>query len=433
METQDTNSSERLAPTSLDSEMSGHEDIEVVARCALGQTNLESACFDWSLAPDGDDMTFRTHEEPVVHQEQTGTCWLQAGLTFLSALARKRGLKLRFSLVHMLHHDTLSKAELFLNSYKCESDERARWHLVHDGPVSDGGTWRMFVFLIETFGVVPHSVLPAMHQAQNTAAYKKYLNAYLAEAAPKVRDGTSSVETTMACVRASVRRVYPVGPAAVRLNSRVHGRDFEGTPQELLRLIRTSWPYDALCHAPDRPPGLYAGPRGNDPASSSLLPQDLFWCVQDADVLARAAARQLEAGVPVWFTCDVERDFCFKEGVAQHNLYKTHLVLGLPRSATKSARMAAHSTAPNHAMLLTAVKVVDGRPVQWRIQNSWGTKARDKGFVTAGHDWFLENVFHVAVDHCFLPPEIVASIQKNIAIRLQHWDIFCAVAGASRA
>jgi bleomycin hydrolase len=397
-------------------------DAGLIARCALSRSTIDHVCFDPRLCFDEDDMTYRTHEEDVVDQKHTGTCWLQAGLAFLSAIARKRGMRVRFSLVHMLFYDKLCKSETFLRSYAAEKNERIRWHLVHAGPVSDGGTWPMLMFLIRKFGVAPHGAHMPLQQASNTGRYNTLLNNYLKTAALRVRNGELSVEDALVPVTRSLQRVYGSPAANVQLNEHAHGCSFAGSPRELASRVRQAWPYEVLCHAPDRALGLYAGPCTNDP---NCPLQDLFSCVEMATI-EQAVVRQLQAGVPVWFTCDVEADFCSAEGVAQHNLFRTAAVLGLPRAAQKRDRMLARATAPVHAMLLTAVKVVDGRPLQWRIQNSWGTSNRGKGFVTAGHEWFVQNVFHVVVDRCFVGQD--DAVQTRAPTKLMPWDLFSTAA-----
>lgn len=45
----------------------------------------------------------------------------------------------------------------------------------------------------------------------------------------------------------------------------------------------------------------------------------------------------------------------------------------------KASRLRTGELAMTHAMVLTAVHVEDGKPVRWRVQNSLGEGAGDRG------------------------------------------------------
>ena len=394
--------------------------IDEIAMCALSNNSVNAASYNPRLQLDAKDMTFRTDEQKVVDQQSTGTCWLQAGVTFLSAIAARRGLKIQFSVPHLVFFDKLHKSEAFLHAYAKAENERVRWHIIKEG-VSDGGTWGMFMFLVRTYGLIPYDArLPTRH-AQSTRQYNDYLNNYLRDVAPLVADGTLDFDRAMHPVLVSLMRAFAPPVAAVQLSAHTHGRDFQGSPLAVASLVRQEWPYVVLCHSPDRSDGVYIGPFTNDALDPE---QDAFHVVQ-MDTLVQACLRQLECEIPIWFTCDVHYDFSSKMGVAEENLFNIEALLGLPKTHSKRDRMKNLSTAPVHAMLLTAVKVVDGVPQQWRIQNSWGSDTtHNDGFITASHAWFCSHVFQVAVDSCFvrLPPA------PDDKIYLPPWDIFATVA-----
>ena len=398
-------------------------EVDVVATCALSNNSVNGASYNPRLELDARDMTFTTVEERVVDQKSTGTCWLQAGLTFLSALAARRGMSVQFSVPHLVFFDKLHKAKAFLHAYVHAKDERWRWHVVHEG-VGDGGTWGMFMFLVQTYGLVPHDARLPTHHAQDTDQYNTCLNRYLRGVAPRVLQAEVSLDDALQPVLVSLMRAFAPPVETVRLYAHTHGRDFVGRPIALASLVRQTWPYVVLCHAPDRDLGVYIGPCSNDASDPD---QDVFHAV-GLPTLVEACLRQLECGVPIWFTCDVGYDFCSKMGVAELDLFDTAALLGLPRFVSKADRMTCRSTAPVHAMLLTAVKVTDGTPLLWRIQNSWGCRStHNEGYVTASHAWFCSNVFQVVVDRCFVSLD---ESTPGPPTRLPPWDIFATVASS---
>ena len=47
-----------------------------------------------------------------------------------------------------------------------------------------------------------------------------------------------------------------------------------------------------------------------------------------------------------------------------------------------------YCSSPNHNMVLTGVDIVDGKPVKWLVENSWGEKSGKKGYLSMTDAWF---------------------------------------------
>jgi hypothetical protein len=61
-----------------------------------------------------------------------------------------------------------------------------------------------------------------------------------------------------------------------------------------------------------------------------------------------------------------------------------------------------HDSAPNHAMVITAVHLdAAGKPVRYKVENSWGPDVGDKGYFVMSDKWFEEYVF-LYLEYCDL-------------------------------
>lgn len=400
-----------------------------MSSAALRESNLHTVSTDPALRFDANDMTVRTIEVDVVDQKETGTCWMQAGLVYLSSLLKRTedGKAPRFSFAHLSVLDKLGKTGTYLQMLRAPLDERARWHLRHDAIVHDGGTWPMFAHLVKTYGLVPHEAMPPTYQSEHTTGINRYLNMYLKSVADDVRSGRVTDEDVLAHVREALLRAYGPLPSDVQLREREHGVDYSGPTSKLGTSVLPPDAFDCvvLAHAPDRQNGTYAAPYSNDPSNM----QQAIFEVVDGDAFVEAAVAQLRVGVPVWFSAEVRYDFSDKRGIAHVGLYDVGRLLDLPIADLdeKAARMKNGNTAPVHAMVLTAVKLAadDATPLQWRIQNSWGRGQRDRGgFITASHDWFMQHAFQIVVQRRHAPklPD------PSKAELLPLWDIFATVA-----
>jgi bleomycin hydrolase len=57
----------------------------------------------------------------------------------------------------------------------------------------------------------------------------------------------------------------------------------------------------------------------------------------------------------------------------------------------KAQRLQTGDSLANHAMVITAVHLDDnGKPVRYKIENSWSVDAGNKGFFMCTADWFRE-------------------------------------------
>lgn len=65
---------------------------------------------------------------------------------------------------------------------------------------------------------------------------------------------------------------------------------------------------------------------------------------------------------------------------------------------SKAQRLMTAESAMTHAMVLTAVHLVDNKPVRWRVQNSWGEGVGTKGWFVMSDRWMDEFVYQAVVD-----------------------------------
>jgi bleomycin hydrolase len=90
---------------------------------------------------------------------------------------------------------------------------------------------------------------------------------------------------------------------------------------------------------------------------------------------------------------------------------------------SKADALAYDDDIPDHAMVITGVDAHDGVPVKWKVENSWGKKAGDDGWVIIDHKWFDRHVYQVIIDRRFVPSALLA-LTKQKTILLPPWDPF---------
>jgi bleomycin hydrolase len=144
-------------------------------------------------------------------------------------------------------------------------------------------------------------------------------------------------------------------------------------------------------------------------------------------LMKHIAQRTLEAGEPVWFGCDVGKQMRRDLGLMDADLYDLPSVYETTFEMNKAARLEFGETRMTHAMLFTGVDVLEGRPRRWRVENSWGADAGQKGFFTMNDSWFDEYMFEIAARREFLPADLQAAVDLE-PIVLPPWDPMGALA-----
>jgi bleomycin hydrolase len=384
----------------------------------------------------------------VTNQERSGRCWLFAGLNLLRVGAMKKlGLKdFEFSQNYMMFWDKIERANYFLEAVIETADrdigDRTVGFLL-DSVASDGGQWNMFVALVDKHGLVPKAFMPETQSSANTGRMNSVLRNLLRQGAKAVRGAYSRSPEEARAEKAEILRViYRVlcihlGTPPERFDwqwtdkDRSFHRDGLLTPQEFAsRYVETPLD-DYVC--------LVHDPRPSSPTGKTFTVEYLgnvvgappvVYLNVDMPVLKGLAARTLQDGEPVWFGCDVGKMMSNEYGVWDAHLYDLRSVYDTEFTLDKADRLVYHETEMTHAMLFTGVDIVEGKPVRWRVENSWGADKGKDGFYTMNDSWFDEYVFEIAVRRELLPPELRQALDAP-AIVLPAWDPMGALARSS--
>ena len=76
---------------------------------------------------------------------------------------------------------------------------------------------------------------------------------------------------------------------------------------------------------------------------------------------------------------------------------------------------------------MTGVNINKSKPEKWKIENSWGTKSGNNGYLLMTDKWFDEYTYEVVIDKKYLNKKIINILDSNI-IKLPPWDPMGALA-----
>ena len=415
-----------------------------LARVGIAEASLDSAVyrrhpFSFSL---------ETKHGEITNQKSTGRCWMFAALNTarVETMRRLDVETFEFSEAYAFFWDKLEKSNTFLEAILATLDEprdgRLIAHLLSN-PVQDGGQWDMFAGLLAKYGAVPKAVMPETFHSSNSGMLTSVLTTKLREYACRLRrehEAGSGIEDLRAAKDEMLYFVYQLlvktlGEPPKQFDFAYRDRDkqyhrIEGiTPQAFFRDY-VGWELDehiSLINAPtdDKPYGRCYTVRF---LASVHEGRPIRYINVPSEALKQAAIRALQDGKPVWFGCDVGKFLVRDAGIMDERAYLYEDTLGEGFSMTKAERLDYGESLLTHAMVFTGVDLDDGgRPVSWRVENSWGEKTGTKGFYSMSDAWFDEFNYQVMVERRYIDEEWLAALDEPV-IELEPWDPMGALA-----
>ena len=352
-------------------------------------------------------------ELPATNQMASGRCWGFAGLN-LMRLQVVDSLELNtfeFSQNYFMFWDKLEKANYFLENIIKSRDEsyesRLITHLLK-APVQDGGQWDMFVNLINKYGAVPKDVMPETNHSSKSGAMNYILTHKLREFASILRK--KPAKNSAALKKDMMETIYNLlamflGQPPDVINWSTRNKDnrhiviSDMTPIDFCKKYADINIKDKVC--------LIHAPMSNKKFNTMYTVEYLGNVVEgqiikylnvDIKELKKSAMDSIKNNEAVWFGCDVGKRFSRDMGVLDMGIYDYENVFQTSFKMNKQTRLEYGDSEMTHAMLLTGVDIKKRNSTKWKIENSWGTKSGNQGYMMMTDEWFDEYTYEVVID-----------------------------------
>lgn len=422
-----------------------------MARNAATRNEVTELAMDWEhfRRIDHAFSDVVTGEMPVTNQRSSGRCWGFAGLNlFRIYLGRKHNLKeFQFSQSYFMFWDKLEKANYFLESILKTADQewnsRLLMHLLAD-PIQDGGQWDMWVNLINKYGVVPQSEMPESFQSSKSGRMNRMITRKLRENAKKLRDfkqrgvGNDELQTMKIEMLEVIFRLLVIHLGTPPDSFDWQVRDKDNNFHRFENLTPTSFYRDHVeldlndyvclinCPMSDK---KYNKVYTIEFLGNVMEGLPIRYLNVESDVMKKSAIKAIKNDDPVWFGCDVGKHFHQDLGVMDIDLFDFDMFYGTEFGLNKASRLEYGDSRMTHAMLFTGVDLdLKGEPIKWRVENSWGDKAGNKGYHIMTDNWFDEYNYEIVAHKSFLPDDLIAVFETSDPISLQPWDPMGALA-----
>jgi bleomycin hydrolase len=110
-------------------------------------------------------------------------------------------------------------------------------------------------------------------------------------------------------------------------------------------------------------------------------------------------------------------------------LFDLEAAYGYTLGMDKAQRLIMGDSSMTHAMVITAVHLdKDGRPVRYKVENSWSNTAGQDGWFMCTAEWFREYVYQVVVPRSLVDKKWSDVLDGGNPVELEAWDPMGALA-----
>ena len=371
----------------------------------------------------------------ITDQKSSGRCWLFTGLNVLRAkMIDKYELPgMEFSQNYLFFYDQLEKANLFLQGVIDTKDlpfEDRKVDWLFSNPLSDGGQFTGVSNLITKYGLVPAEAMPETYQSDNTSQMANLLKLKLREYGLELREAPKSKVQDMKIRQLS--EIYRM--LALCLGEPV--QEFEWTRCDKNNNIVSRKKYT--------PKSFYDEFIGEDLENNYVMimndPCREYGKVYEIDYdrhvydghnwlyinlpierIKEMAIASIKDNTAMYFSCDVGKFANSKKGVLDINNFDYESLMGVTFGMDKKERVQTHASGSSHAMTLIAVDIVEGKPVKWMVENSWGPASGYQGNYIMTDEWFNEYMFRLVVEKKYVPADVLKMLDQK-PVQLPAWD-----------
>ena len=403
---------------------------------AMAQNSIDALAMNFqNQKPIDTYFSVETPKQSIHDQKSSGRCWMFTGFNVLRANFAKKHqdtLAVEFSHDYLFFYDQLEKANLMLqgvidHAAKPLDDQRVQFFFHH--PINDGGTFCGVSDLAYKYGLVPKGVQPETYSADNTSRMARIISSKLREYGLELRDMVNSKTTAKAVqnrkeeMLCDIYRMLsmtlgePVKEftyAHVNKNGKQVGEPKKYTPKQFYEETvggPLNGTFIMVMNDPRRP---YYETYEVEYDRHTYDGTNWKYLNLPMEDIANLAIASLKDGRKLYSSYDVGKQFDRKRGYMDTENYDYGSLFGTTFKMDKAQRIATFDSGSTHAMTLVAVDLdKDGKPLKWKVENSWGAGRGIGGCDIMTNRWFNEYMFRLVVDKQYVPAKTLEQFNKK--------------------
>ena len=384
-------------------------------------------------------FSIETPKQSIHNQRSSGRCWMYSSFNVMRAnFARRHNdtLRVEYSHDYLFFYDQLEKANLMLQGVidcadKPLDDQRVQFFFHH--PINDGGTFCGAADLAEKYGLVPVEAQPETYSAERTSRMSQLISSKLREQGLELRKMVADGKSKGALRQRKTEMLAEIySMLALTLGEPVKSFTyaFKNKDGKAVTPARTFTPLEFYRETQGGPINGTFIMAMNDPRREYYKTYEVEWDRHTYDGhnwryinlpmedIAQMAIASLKDSTKLYSSYDVGKQLNRTNGYLALDNFDYATLFGTTFGMNKAERIATFDSGSTHAMTLTAVDLdASGKPIKWKVENSWGGDSGHHGYIIMTNDWFNEYAFRLVVDKKYVPERILkASEQKPVMV-----------------
>ena len=383
-------------------------------------------------------FSIETKKQSIHDQKSSGRCWMFSGLNVLRANFAKRtdSLTVEYSQAYLFFYDQLEKSNLMLQGVidtakKPMDDQRVQFFF--HSPIGDGGTFCGVADLAPKYGLVPSEIMPESFTSENTSKARSLISSKLREFGLQLRDMVAKKKSAADIQKAKTEmlgQIYrmlkltlgvPVEKFTYAFhdkNGRQLGEAKEYTPLSFYQEVVGGDLNGTFIMVMNDPRREYYKTYEVEYDRHTYDGSNWRYLNLPMEEIEQLAIASLKDGRKLYSSYDVGKQLDRKRGYADTENYDYESLFGTTFGMNKAERISTFDSGSTHAMTLTAVDLdADGKPLKWKVENSWGSDSGHQGCIIMTARWFREYMFRLVVDKKYVSEKLLKDYdQKPIMV-----------------
>lgn len=432
----------------------------------------------WKMAVNPD--VFRKHNERFTHeietgnitnQKYTGSCWIFGALNSLRPFVVKKTDKkdFEFSQNYIYFYSKLEKANFFFEKVIDFIDYGVRSYQFQellDEPISDGGYYSWVRALIKKYGIIPDNQMIDTKSTKNSYGMNKILNRYVLISASKMIDKykkTNDKDDMREMKKKFLKGVYKIlvlhlgtppdnftfaykekkkdeannkKKVEDKNNKKQNTKDKKDknnkedkkewieekhTPKSFAK----KYVYEdmdkivTLTYIPSRKMNQPYKIEGTDLVKNEM--SNIIRYNMNLKEIKKMMKKSIKDDLPVAFAANANFDMHNDTGVMHPDVYNFEKIYDLDLKRNKAAEGLMGLIFSNHLMTILGLDEKNGEVIKWKVENSWGKDAGDKGIYYMYDSWINKYVEEVYIHRKYLSKKHLKNLKKK-PIEIEYFE-----------
>ena len=418
----------------------------VIANAIYGM-NIDALAKNYKVAaqPLNTRFSIETRKQSITNQKSSGRCWMFSGLNVLRSnyMAHADSVSIEFSQAYLFFWDQLEKANLMLQGVidtakKPIDDQRVQFFF--HAPISDGGTFCGVADLAPKYGLVPSEIMPETYTSENTSKARSLVSSKLREYGLQLRDMVAKKKSNADIQKAKTEMLTKIyGMLKLMLgapvekftyafhdkNGRQLGEPKEYTPLSFYQEVVGGDLNGSFIMVMNDPRREYYKTYEVEYDRHTYDGSNWRYLNLPMEDIEQLAIASLKDGRKMYSSYDVAKFLDRKRGYASLDNFDYGSVLGTTFKMDKAQRISTFDSGSTHAMTLSAVDLdKQGKPIKWKVENSWGATSGQQGYLIMTAEWFREYMFRLVVNKKYVSDKLLKAYDTKPVMVMPEDPLF---------